>query len=123
MPKSQPVATYLTRRRWTVFEARAALAALDASGLRASAFAAREGLNVQRLQSWRRKLGTKPKTRKARSPARASRQAFVELSPRRSEPIEIVLRSGRMLRVHESIDATVLRRLVEALDEPPSSPC
>jgi hypothetical protein len=119
MPKSQPVATYLTRRRWTVFEARAALAALDASGLRASAFAAREGLDVQRLQSWRRKLGTKSKPRKAR----ASRPAFVELRPGRSEPIEIVLRSGRVLRVHESIDAAVLRRLVEALDEPPPSPC
>jgi hypothetical protein len=123
MPKSPPVATYLTRRRWTVVEARAALAAVDASGLRTSAFAAREGLDVQRLQSWRRKLGTKPKTRKARSPARASRSSFVELRPRGTEPIEIVLRSGRVLRVTESIDAAVLRRLVEVLDEPSLSPC
>jgi hypothetical protein len=119
MPQSPPVASYLTRRRWTEAEARAALAALDASGLRPSAFATREGLDVQRLQSWRRKLGAKPKTR----PAPASRPAFVEVRPRSSEPIEIVLRSGRVLRVPESIDSAVLRRLVDALDEPPSSPC
>ena len=56
MPKSPPVASYVTARRWIRSDARAALAALAASGLSASGFAAREGLEVQRLRVWSRKL-------------------------------------------------------------------
>jgi hypothetical protein len=35
-------------------------------------------------------------------------------------PVEIVLRSGRVLRVGEAIAVTSLRRLVEVLEEEPS---
>jgi hypothetical protein len=111
MPKSPPPSiSYKTRRRWTAVEARAVLAALASSGLSQSVFAAREGLDIQRLRMWRQKLGI------AITPRPPS---FVEVRPRTAEGVEIVLRSGVTLRVAESIEAAVLRRLVETLEGPP----
>ena len=114
MPKSPPALpiSYKTRRRWTVVEARAALAALASSGLSQSAFAAREGYDTQRLRVWRRKLGVENT---------APPPSFVEVQPRAAERVEVVLPSGVTLRVAESIDASLLRRLVDALDS--TSPC
>jgi hypothetical protein len=54
MPKSRHLALYGAQDRWTESQAREALAALDASGLSAFAFARREGLDTQRLYRWRR---------------------------------------------------------------------
>ena len=48
------------RQRWTMKEARAVLAELAKSRLSPREFAAREGLDVQRLHSWRRKLESRP---------------------------------------------------------------
>ena len=56
MPRSATTSSYRTSARWTESEARAALSALDASSLSVIAFAQREGLDAQRLYSWRRKL-------------------------------------------------------------------
>ena len=112
MPKSHSPGSYSTRRRWTVAEARAALSALAASGLSPRAFAAREGLKVERLDRWRRRLGTRGKV------ARVA-PAFVEVRRATVEMVEVVLRSGRVLRVAESIDVSVLQKLVEALEETP----
>jgi len=100
-----PASSFRTRRRWTELEARAALAALASSGLSQSAFASREGLDPQRLRLWRRKLGEVGAPR------------FVELRARATECVEVVMRSGVVLRVAESIEPSVLRRLVDALDE------
>jgi transposase-like protein len=105
MPKS--LSSYATRRRWTVIEARAALAALAASGLSMAAFAAREGIDMERLRRWRRKLEKLPA---------APAQKFVEIRSHEPESIEIVLRSGRVLRVTESVDPMALVRLVDALE-------
>ena len=114
MPKSPPAPpiSYKTRRRWTVLEARAVLAALASSGLSQNAFAAREGLDTQRLSVWRRKL---------RVAITAPPPSFVEVQRRAAERVDVVLPSGLTLRVAESIDASLLRRLVDALD--PTSPC
>jgi len=109
MPKLPP-ATYTTHRRWTVADARSALAALAASELSARAFAIREGLDPQRLRRWRHQLEG------ASESAAATPAKFVELRPRAPEPVEIVLRSGRVLRVGDSIDTMALMRLVEALE-------
>jgi transposase len=110
------LALYRTRRRWTVEEARSALAALRASGLSVNDFAIREGLDVQRLYWWRRRLAN------AIGDATVA-PVFVELTARSptTAPVEVVLRSGRVLRVPESIDTTTLRRLVEALEQ--EAPC
>ena len=119
MPKSQSRAPYSRRRRWSTADARAALRALVASGLSVSAFAQREGLDEERLYRWRRRFG-----RERRAAARAATPpvapALIELrptpSPRRGEPIEIVLSSGVTLRVAETIEPATLARLVAALE-------
>jgi transposase-like protein len=93
------------RRRWRAEDARSVLARLDASGLALGEFAARYGLSTQRLYRWRVQL-------------RAEKPAFVEISaPRPSAPIEVVLRSGHVLRVPDGFGAAMLRRLVETLDD------
>ena len=102
MPKSP---SYRARRRWTADDARAALSALERSGLSIAAFAASEGLDVQRLRHWRKRLG-----------AVATAPAFVELAVREPERVEVGLRSGRTLRVPATIDRAALVALVEALE-------
>jgi transposase-like protein len=109
MPRMRSPAKYLICRRWTVADARAALAAVDESGLSLNAFAARQGIDAQRLYYWRRRLAGQHVV--ALPPPQ-----FVELRPPRSEPVEVMLRSGRVLRVAESIDSAVLIRLVAALE-------
>ena len=102
MSKSRSLASYRTRRRWTAEDARAALTALERSGLSLAAFAAREDLDVQRLRHWRKRLAAAP--------------AFVELAVREPERVEIVLRSGHTLRVPVTIDRTALASLALALE-------
>jgi hypothetical protein len=114
MPKVRLLpSSFSTRRRWTEEGARSVLAAQDASGLSVAAFAAREGLDPQRVYSWRRRL--------SRS-IEASAPAFIEIHPpARREVVEVVLHCGRVVRVAESIDPSALRRLVDALEQDP--PC
>ena len=121
-PRAPSGSTYLTRRRWTEEEAKQALIAWAQSGLSPGAFALREGLDAQRLWRWRRKLGT---------PTMPTAPAFEEivrhdaasgrdvLSPSASERerFEIVLTSGRVVRVPASFDATALRHLLTIVDE------
>lgn len=104
---------YLTRRRWTEADARAALEAFERAGLSERAFALREGIERQRLARWRLRLKWKPS-----STTRAL--SFVEVRPRTPERVEVVLRSGRILRVAEEIDATALSRLVDVLEQDPA---
>jgi len=111
-------APYVTRRHWTIDVARAALAASDASGLSMLAFADREGLDVRRLYRWDRRLSAESFVV---DPAPAPAPEFVELRPRGAEPVEVVLRSGRVLRVSETIDPSALVRLALALER--SEPC
>ena len=112
MPRKRQVASKLKRSsRWSVADARGVLADHAASGLSLRAFGEREGLKVERLQRWRRQLRNE-------AMSAVAVPAFVEVRrrPRRSEAVAIVLRSGRMLRVSESIDSEALRRIVEALE-------
>jgi len=112
MPKSRAMVAYTkARRRWRETDAKAVLAALDASGESTAEFAERHGLDVQRLHFWRRRLGTVRRSSKGRAPT------FVEVLPRSPGHVEVVLRSGRTLRTAESIDVANLRRLVEALEQ------
>ena len=77
----------------------------------------REGLDPQRLRRWAHDLETVAEP----EPAAALPPKFVEVRPRAVEPVEVVLRSGRVLRVAESIDTAALVRLVEALER--ADPC
>lgn len=111
MPKVHPLpSSYSTPQRWTEHDARMVLAAQDASGLSVPAFAAREGLDPQRLYFWRRRLGNSAEPSEV--------PTFIEVRPAIArELVEIALRSGHVIRVAKSIDASVLRRFVDALEE------
>jgi transposase-like protein len=114
MPRHRTAPYLPRRRRWTVADARAALAALGESGLTASAFAQQEGLDPERLRRWRRRLQPKEHDQAA---AAAAPPEVIELRPRRFEPVEVLLCSGLVVRVSETIDVTVLARLVAGLEK------
>src|SRR5690606_6632005 len=94
------------RQRWTPEEASVVLAKQTASGLSVQQFAAREGLDAERLYRWRRRLETAP----------GPGPAFVEVQPSRRPRIEIVLPSGHVLFVPDSVDEGALGRLLGVLE-------
>ena len=110
MPKHTSLALYRSGRRWTETEAREALNALDASGLSATEFAYRQGIDAQRLYWWRRRL--------ANSRDVAPAPSFVELTASSVGigHVEAILRSGRIMRFSAALETSVLRRLVAALE-------
>jgi transposase-like protein len=94
------------KRRWTPEDARAVLAELEASGLSLREFAEREGLDRQRLYRWRAQIGV------------AAEPTFIEIArPSSGAVIEVVLRSGHMLRVPAGFEAETVRRLVAILGD------
>lgn len=111
--------TYLTCRRWTAEEAGQALIAWEDSGLELTAFAIGAGLDPQRLTRWRRRLAT------TGSPTFEEVLPCVALATVESDALrgvagerfEVVLPSGRIVRVPESFDAGALRRLLAVVDE------
>lgn len=111
MPKRRARPLKSTGLRWTATEARAVLAELEASGLSTAAFAEREGLDVHRLYRWRRRI-PRPAEVLAESPR------FIEVRRPGAGPVEVLLRSGRVLRIPESIDTAALRRIADALEDP-----
>jgi transposase-like protein len=105
------MSTWRTVARWTEDDAAAALAALRQSGLSVAVFAAREGLDAQRLYVWRRRL--------------EPRAGFVELTPPAvgdvrdvAQGFEVALRCGHVVRLSETFDANALRRLLDVLEGP-----
>ena len=112
-------------RRWSIADARAVLTEQTASGLSMGAFAEREGIDSWRLYRWRRRLDADAKSSRVAAPrAPAARTiapkqspTVIELrtSPRRPDPVEIVLQSGVVVRVPETIDPSVLAGLISAL--------
>lgn len=124
---SRPVVEYVatTRRRWSKAQKSSILAEVDAPGGSVSEVARRHGLHTSLLFRWRRAVA-KPMPASASSPL----PAFVPLtlpapmppapadssSPSRADAIEIVLTSGRIVRVGSAIDVSALRRLLDALE-------
>jgi transposase-like protein len=96
------------RRRWNAEYARAVLKQLAASGMSVREFATRQGMDAQRLYRWRAQLG----------PVAAAEEipAFVEINPAGGRAIEVVLRSGHVVRVADEFAEETLRRVVAALD-------
>ncbi len=113
MPRSlarSVLGSILVRRRWSADEARQVLEMMESSGLSAAEFAAREGLEAQRLHRWRRTPG---------AGGDAGMPAFVEIRPvAAATSIEVVLRSGHVLRVRDGFGEEALRRLVAVLEGP-----
>jgi transposase-like protein len=98
------------RRRWSAEDARAVLDRLESSGLSVRAFAAREGLEVHRLYRWRRLLGRSGRV------ARSAGPAFIEVSRVATAIIEVVLRTGHVVRVPSVFEEQALRRVVSVLE-------
>lgn len=103
-----------TGRRWTAEEAREALEAQSRSGLSMGRFARQEGIAAQRLYWWSQRLGQVEQ-----------RPSFVELVATRTgeaEPsarerrMEVVLRSGLVVRVDEQFDGAAVVRLIRTLE-------
>jgi transposase-like protein len=103
-----------TRRRWRAKEARAILKHLDASGLSVREFATRYGLETQRLYRWRAQLA---------SPGPEAAPPFVEIERPAGAAIEVVLRSGHVIRVRDGFGEDALRRVVAVLDGATSARC
>ena len=97
----------LARRRWNANTARAILKRVDGSALSVRAFAARHGIDPQRLNRWRAQLA-------AASPKATT--AFVEIRPTAAAAIEVALRSGHVVRVPDGFASETLRRVVAVLD-------
>ena len=110
MSRSIPTRSLVTRlsskRRWTVDDARSVLERLTASGLTVRAFGEREGVDPQRLYRWRGVIGE------------CSAPAFVEVARAASAgPLEILLRSGHVVRLSEGFSEEALRRVVAILGD------
>ena len=94
-----------------------------ASRLSVSAFAEQEGLDEERLYRWRRRFARERKA-EAHAVTPPATPSIIELraatspSPRRAETesVEIVLVSGVVLRVAETIDPARLAGLVAAVE-------
>jgi len=103
---------FVSRRRWTEADARAALGAAAKSGLSLPAFAARHGLEVERLWRWRRVLGGGAEIPRFR-------EIKAEVAVVGGTGFEIGLRNGRVVRVGSGFDAEALVRLLAVVDERP----
>jgi transposase len=111
-----------TRRRWSKSQKEAILAEVDAAGGSVSEIARRHGLHTSLLFRWRRDFGTKLAAPSSSHPP----LAFVPLvlpAPMESaapmpktDKVEIVLNSGRTVRIDADIDVVALRRLIAALE-------
>lgn len=86
-----------------------------ASGLTASEFAARAGLNATTLRWWSSRLKSTP-PREHADAAALSPLTFVEMtSAVRAEPFELSLPSGVRLRVPQDSDVAALARVLDVL--------
>jgi hypothetical protein len=85
--------------QWTEFEAPGLLEAWRRSGLPLERYAKQRGLVPQRLRAWRKKLAER-EVRSALAPTPAILPVHVSAeSPRRGEPVTVLLRTGHMLRI------------------------
>ncbi len=118
-PRAPSSTPYLLCRRWTRKEARQALAALDMSGQTLTAFAITKGLDPQRLVRWRRILSAVPAPlfEEILPGVIAAANAGDFVAKETLGRFEIVLASGRIVRVPESFDAGALRRLLAVVEE------
>jgi transposase-like protein len=111
----------LASRRWTTEDAHEVIAALERSGQPVSLFASEHGLDAQRLYLWRRRLGKAEAITFQELVVRPEERTALRVGDEAGERVEVVLPCGVVLRVAETIDAKVLRRLVGALSD--TSPC
>ena len=110
--------------RWSSEHAEKVISELEHSGLSVQAFAARNGLESERLYRWRARLkrvgggrrdGTRSKVGFAE--VGASGRRIAEHHAPSGDGFEIVLRSGHVIRVRPCFDEDALRRVLAILGE------
>ena len=118
------------RKRWNEAAARVAVEQLNASGQTVAEYARSHGVKAWSLYEWRRRLGAKgaaapAPSERAPDTAAPTRSAFLPVrvsvlqvpAVEASQPLEVVLTGGRMVRVPSNFDSAALRRLVSVLEE------
>jgi len=99
-------------RRWSADEARQVLAELARSGQPVTQFAAQQGLGVERLYRWQRRLGAS-----AEQGADSPRFAEVTMRPSQAAAIEVVLPGGALLRLSGSSRVEDVVSILSRLEE------
>ncbi len=111
----------LASRRWTQKDAQLVLAALEASGLSLSVFAARHKVQAQRIALWRQKLKVLGETTRPSAPV-----SFVKVGPRPAAlptcpyRYELHLAGGDTLCIEGAVDAGAIRTLLALLRAGPA---
>jgi hypothetical protein len=92
-----------------------------ASGLSISAFCRNRDVAEASFYYWRRELGARGRRvgQDAAAPMSVTEPAFVPVRVVAAEPIEVVVRSGQVLRVGTAFDPAHLRAVVAALEAVP----
>lgn len=129
-PRYDVVAT--TRRSWSREQKRAIVAEIDVGGATLSEVARRHGIHSSLLFRWRKTLGSvmgdAPVVASARTSAVSAPSFVPVMLPPPSPPsapcplakastIEVVLDSGRTVRVGADVDTGALVRIIEALEK------
>jgi hypothetical protein len=122
-PPSAPVKQNAAeRRRRSVAEGRALVAAWESSGLSLRAFSIQRGVRPQRIAYWRLRLAPK-----ARDESPATQEgAFVQvptMAPRPSAGCVVEWPDGMRLHVGCGMEPAVLRSVVAALRDPHPAAC
>ena len=112
-------------------EMRGVLARWRRSGLTQRVFAAREGIAVSTITWWayvfrhaaRPAMSTGQRKRRRPSRRQPAGPAFLEVkmstaAPPQTSPLEILMRSGHVIRVPSHFDAAGLRAVMAALESP-----
>jgi hypothetical protein len=92
------------------------LRAWQRSGLSVAAFCRRQGLAEARFYAWRRLLAQRDAEQRAFVPV----QVLSESTPASGRMLEVILTSGRRLRVPGGFDAATLRQVLTVLEEGPT---
>jgi transposase-like protein len=111
--------TSLTGRRWRQADAESMLAAWEESGLSLSGFAAKQGVNVQRLSWWRKQLEERGHAGARRERERPAALSFIPAVVSGST-VRVVVRLPRGVEVEAADTAAVpaawLAATVKALE-------
>jgi hypothetical protein len=104
------------KHRWTSEEARALFEVQSKSGISLAAFAREHKLGLPRLYDWRRRLA-----QQSTSPTKGPRLLPVRVIStvsdlREHSVIEVVLVSGRRVRVVDGFDPAALGQVIEILE-------
>ena len=96
---------------------RQVLADFQADGSSIRSFCRAAGLHESAFYFWRRELAQRDRRPSAR--AASAEPAFVPVRVVASTPLEVVLRSGQVVRVGPGFEASHLRAVVDALEGRP----